>query len=419
MTLPALAVGQTFTALRHPHYRRFWWGGLVSLTGSWMRITALSWLVYDLTGSPLLLGAVTFVNTVPTMLLAFYGGALADRTEKRHVLVATQATFMAVAVALAVLTLTGRIDVWQIMALSAVSGIAAALDMPARQSLIPHLVVREDLTNAIALNSAMFNGSRIVGPAIAGLILGEFGGRAGAGWAFAVNAVTYLAVISALLAIPVDSRPSAAVQKPVLDDLREGMAYARSSPPLRTLLALLAVAGIFGLSFTVLMPVFARDVLDVPAQGLGMLMTASGVGSTIGALLMASARMDRPGVVIMGTFAGFVALLAAFALSPVYPLSLALLAATSGTMTAYMSATNTTIQSIVPDAMRGRIMSFYVFALFGTAPLGGLIMGWLASALGSQAAVFIGAVVCALAAAAAWSAGRAVSRPAPAVGSPS
>lgn len=399
----------TFSALRNPHYRRYWWGGLVSLTGSWIQITAQQWLIYDLTGSPLMLGTVTLANTVPTMLLALFGGVIADRSEKRHLLIATQSTFMAVSVALALLTLTGQIAIWHILALSVISGIAAAMDMPARQSLIPHLVRREDLMNAIALHSAVFNGSRIIGPAIAGIIIDQLGGRDGPGWSFAINAFSYLAVIAALATIPVDSRPASAERKHVLREVREGVAFAWQHSTMRIFLGLLAVGGVFGLSFNVLMPVFARDVLHVPARGFGMLLTASGVGATIGVLALASARPTRLGAIIFGTFAGFVVLLAAFAWSTSYGLSLLLMVGLSGTMTAYLSATNTTIQSAVPDALRGRVMSLYILAFFGTAPLGGLLMGSLASALGAQKAVLIGAAFCGLGALWIWTAGRGAS----------
>ncbi len=406
MTLAGIGAAPTFRALRHPNYRLFWWGGLVSLTGSWGQTTALSWLVYDLTGSPLMLGTVMMVNTIPTMLLALVGGVIADRSEKRHVLLASQGTFMAISLVLAILTLGGRIAVWQILVLGAIGGIASAIDMPARQSLIPHLVGRDDLLNAIALNSAMFNGSRIIGPAIAGFIIGELGPRSGPGFCFAINTITYMAVLGALATIRVNSRPPSGRRQRVLREVREGVAFAWQQRAVRRFLGLLAVTGVFGLSFTVLMPVFARDVLRVPAQGFGMLMTASGLGATIGVLALASSRPQSPGNVIMGTQAAFVVLLAAFASSSTYALSLALMVALSGAMTSYLSSTNTTIQAIVPDALRGRVMSIYILAFFGTAPLGGLLMGSLASAAGARAAVLIGASVCAAAGLAAWLAGR-------------
>lgn len=409
MTLAGVRVtlaASTFSALRYSNYRRFWWGGLVSLTGSWGQTTALSWLVYDLTGSPLMLGTVMMVSTIPTMLLALVGGVVADRSEKRHLLLASQGTFMAISMVLAVLTLTGRIEVWQILVLSAIGGVASAIDMPARQSLIPHLVGRDDLLNAIALNSAMFNGSRILGPAVAGLIIGRLGPRGGPGWCFAINAITYLAVLGALATIRVNSRPPAGERQRVLHEVREGVAFVWKHPALRRFLGLLAVTGVFGLSFTVLMPVFARDVLHVSAQGFGMLMTASGLGATIGVLALASSRPRNPGNVILGTQAGFVVLLAVFALSSNYALSLVLMVVLSGAMTSYLSSTNTTIQSIVPDGLRGRVMSLYILAFFGTAPLGGLLMGSLASAMGAQVAVLSGATVCAGAALAAWLSGR-------------
>lgn len=404
--ISGIRAATTFSALRSPNYRRFWWGGLVSLTGSWGQTTALSWLVYDLTGSPLMLGTVMMVNTIPTMLLALVGGVIADRSEKRHLLLASQGAFMTISVALAILTLTGRIEVWQILAVSVIGGVASAIDMPARQSLIPHLVGRDDLLNAIALNSAMFNGSRILGPAIAGFVIGQLGPRAGPGACFAINSITYLAVLGALATIRVNSRPPTGVRQRVLREVREGVAFAWQHHALRRFLGLLAVTGVFGLSFTVLMPVFARDVLRVSAQGFGMLMTASGLGATIGVLVLASSRPRNPGSVILGTQAAFVVLLAAFALSSHYALSLALMVVLSGAMTSYLSSTNTTIQSIVPDGLRGRVMSIYILAFFGTAPLGGLLMGSLASALGAPVAALSGAIVCAAGTLVIWLAGR-------------
>jgi MFS family permease len=386
---------RTFSALGHPHFRRFWWAGLGSMIGSWMQMTAHAWLVYDLTRSPFMLGTVTFANTLPTLLLTWFGGAIADRSEKRHLLFATQTTFMLVAVILAALTLSGRIAVWHVLVLSVLAGIAGSVDMPARHALVSHLVPREDLMNAIALNSAIFNGARMIGPAAAGLLIDQLGPRQGPGWNFALNAVSYLGLLWVLATLPVDSRPVAGERQSVLHEVREGIVFAWRQPIVRALLALLTVGGIFGFSYNVLMPVFAREVLGVPARGYGVLLTASGIGATIGLLTLASSRPADMLPVIMRTFAGFSVCLAAFALSRNYLLSLLLLVGVSGMMNASMSSTNTTLQSNVPDELRGRIMSLYILASWGTAPLGGLLMGSLASALGAPLAVFTGACVCA------------------------
>ncbi len=385
----------------------------MSLVGSWMQITAQSWLVYDLTKSPLMLGTVTFANTIPMMLLALFGGAVADRSEKRYLLIGSQTTFMVAAIILAALVLTGHVLVWHILALSAMTGIASALDMPARQSLIPHLVPRSDMMNAIALNSAGFNGSRIIGPAIAGLVIEHLGGRTGAGWCFAINAVSYLAVIGALTKLDVNSRLEIADRHNMLSDVREGVGFAWRHPALRTYLLAMAVFGVFGLSYSVLMPVFARDVLRVDAGAYGGMLTANGIGATIGALALATVRPARPGIVIISMMAACSVLLGAFASSTAYGLSLALMVGVGGTMVGYMSLSNTTIQSMVPDALRGRIMSIYILSFFGTAPIGGLVMGSLAQALGAQAAVFAGAAVCALCAIVVWATARDVYRAAP------
>lgn len=387
----------------------------MSLVGSWMRITAQSWLVYDLTKSPLMLGTVTVANTLPTMLLSLFGGAIADRSEKRQLLIWTQSIFMAGALALAALTLTSQIAVWHIMIISLITGIASAMDMPARQSLIPHLVDRADMANAIALNSAGFNGSRIVGPAMAGLVIEHVGGQTGAGWCFAINGLTYLSILSALVALKVNSRPDAHERQPVLSEVREGVTFAWRHFAVRTYLIAMSVFGIFGLSYSVLMPVFARDVLHVDAGGYGGLLTANGVGATIGALALATARPPRPGLVMLGMLTAFSLLLAAFATSANYYLSLALMVVIGGTMVGYMSLTNTTIQSIVPDALRGRIMSLYILSFFGTAPLGGLVTGVLAQGLGAQAAVFVGAAVCGVCAVVMWVTARRVYRASSAV----
>jgi MFS family permease len=322
---------------------------------------------------------------------------------------------MAGALALAALTLTGQIAVWHIMVISLITGIAGAMDMPARQSLIPHLVDRSDMVNAIALNSAGFNGSRIVGPAIAGLVIEHVGGRIGAGWCFAINGLSYVSILSALVALKVNSRPDAHERQPVLREVREGVTFAWRHFAVRTYLIAMSVFGIFGLSYSVLMPVFASDVLHVDAGGYGGLLTANGVGATIGALALATARPPRPGLVMLGMLTAFSLLLAAFASSASYYLSLALMVVIGGTMVGYMSLTNTTIQSIVPDALRGRIMSLYILSFFGTAPLGGLVTGVLAQSLGAQAAVFIGAAVCGVCAVVMWVTARRVYRASSAV----
>jgi MFS family permease len=266
------------------------------------------------------------------------------------------------------------------------------------------------MVNAIALNSAGFNGSRIVGPAIAGLVIEHVGGRTGAGWCFAVNGLTYLSILSALIALKVDSRPDAHTRQPVLSEVREGLTFAWRHFAVRTYLIAMSVFGVFGLSYSVLMPVFARDVLRVDASGFGGLLTANGVGATIGALALATVRPPRPGLVMLGMLTAFSLLLAWFASSTGYHLSLALMVVIGGTMVGYMSLTNTTIQSIVPDALRGRIMSLYILSFFGTAPLGGLVSGVLAQAVNAQAAVFIGAAVCGACALVMWVVARKVYR---------
>jgi MFS family permease len=377
-------------ALRNRNFRVFVMGQLVSLIGTWMQSVAQSWLVYRLTGSAVLLGTVGFASQIPIFLLSPLGGVVADRHERRRVLMLTQSTMMVLATALAVLTLLGQIQVWQVLVLASLLGIANGFDIPARQSFVIELVPRQDLPNAIAINSSMFNGARVVGPAIAGVVVSAVG----AGWCFFGNAVSYIAVLAGLLSLtlparePVDRRPSP------FEDILEGFRFVAGTSPIRALLLLLGMVSMTGMPYAVLMPVMAQDVLHSGASGLGLLMGAAGIGALVGALALAwhnslrgLGRWVGLGAVSFGTC------LILFSLSRTFWLSVALLLPVGFSMLLQMSSTNTLIQSMVPDRLRGRVMSVYAMTFMGMAPLGALLAGAAAEVLGAPITIAIGGVV--------------------------
>lgn len=385
---------EIFRALRHRNYRLFWTGYFLSNIGSWMQNVAQGWLVLQLTDSSFLLGLVAFANSLPMLFLLPVGGVIADRLDRRRLMLVTQAAMMALALMLAVLTSRGAIVVWEIVAISFFTGLAMSLNAPSYQAMVQDLVGREDLMNAIALNATQFNLSRAIGPAIAGWII------AGAGIAFCfyLNALSFLAVILALGMIRVrESHQAAASSKlgSVWDNLMEAAAYVRESRLTRALLLLIAVISIFGLPYLVLMPVFARDVLGVGARGLGYLMSASGSGAVAGALfvasygsLKASHLMLRAGAILLS------ASLIVFSFSPIYQLSLLALFLIGFAMSMFIATTNTTLQVLVPAYMRGRIMSLYALGFVGLSPLGSLQAGAIAHYLGAPAALGTGSIIC-------------------------
>jgi MFS family permease len=380
-------------ALRHRNYRLFFAGQLISLTGTWMQSVAQSWLVYRLTGSAALLGVVGFSAQIPVFLLAPLGGVLADRHHRHRVIVATQAASMALAFVLAALTLTGRVEVWHVFVLAALLGVVNAFDIPARQAFVVDMVGRADLINAIALNSSMFNGARIVGPAVAGVLVALIG----EGWCFFANAVSYVAVIAGLLRM--DVRPQAAgLGGSMGSRIVEGFAYARRTAPVRAILVLLGVVSFVGMPYAVLMPVFADRILAGGASGLGLLMGASGVGALAGALTLAARqRISGLGRVVAFAAAAFGACLVLFSLSRVFWLSAALLVPVGFFMMLQMASSNTLIQSMVPDHLRGRVMSIYSMMFMGMAPFGALFAGTVAERLGAPMTVALGGMASILA----------------------
>jgi MFS family permease len=379
-------------AFRHRNYRLFFAGQSLSLIGTWMQRIAMNWLVYRLTGSVFLLGVVNFTGQIPTLLFAPFAGVLADRYDRHRLLIATQALAMAQAGLIAVLVLTNMVAVWHLVVLGFVLGIVNAFDTPIRQALIVEMIdKREDLGNAIALNSSMVNGARLLGPSIAGILIATVG----EGMCFLLNAVSYIAVIAALMAMSIAPKPVRAARAHLWREWRDGVTYAFESIPIRSVLLLLAVVSFMGLPYATLLPVFAQDVLQGGARTLGFLMSAAGMGALVGAIFLAS-RDTVLGLetVLVVAAAIFGAGLIAFSLSRVYWLSCGLMIVSGFGMMVYMAASNTLVQMSVEDDKRGRVMSLYTMALRGMVPLGSLCAGALASQIGAAATLALGGICC-------------------------
>ncbi|HSE98495.1 MAG TPA: MFS transporter [Blastocatellia bacterium] len=395
-TAKAGRLRETVRALRHRNYRIYFVALLVSFIGTWMQSMAQSWLVYRLTGSAWLLGLVAFVGQVPVFLLAPAGGVLADRRSRYRIILATQMLAMAQALSLAWLTLSGRITVSAIISLALMLGVVNAFDLPARQAFLSELVSRQDLMNAIALNSSLINGARIAGPAIAGVIVAWLG----EGLCFLLNGLSFLAVIAGLLAMRIDRKQSAPPNGSALSALKEGFDFVRGTRPVRALLLIVAFVSIFGLSYIVLMPVFADSVLDSGPRGLGILLGAAGIGALGGALTLAARREVRGlGRVVTASVAALGVTLVLFSLSRNLILSTLLLVPIGFTLMLQMAACNTLLQSMIDDRLRGRVMSFYSMSLMGMAPFGSLLAGGVAARLGAPMTVAAGGILCILAAA--------------------
>jgi len=355
---------------------------------------ATSWLVYRLTGSAMLLGVVGFAGQVPTFLFAPFAGVWVDRLNRHRVLVITQVLAMIQSFALAALALSGRITVWQIIWLSVFQGLINAFDMPTRQAFVVQMVEnREDLGNAIALNSSMVNLARLIGPSVAGIIIAA----AGEGYCFLIDGFSYMAVIVSLLAMTALPRQPVPRRESVFHELREGWDYVVHFPPIRSILVLLALVSLVGMPYTVLMPIFAARILHGGAHTLGFLMGASGVGALIGAATLAARKsvvgLGKMIVIASGIF-GFG--LIAFANSRFLGLSLALMLATGFGMMVEMASSNTILQTIVPDERRGRVMSYYTMAFVGMAPFGSLFAGTMAARIGAPVTLMIGGCCCVL-----------------------
>lgn len=383
-----------FRALRHRNFRLFWTGMLVSLVGTWMQQVAQGWLVLTLTNDPFMLGVVAAAQFLPVLVLGLFGGVVADALPKRRTLVATQSFAMTLAFILAALTASGAVQVWQIILLAFLLGCSNAVDMPTRQSFVIEMVGRGDISNAVALNSAIFNAARIVGPAVAGLTIAAFN----ISIAFLINGLSFLAVIASLLALretellPVARAAVPRTVRAVLANLREGLAYVRRTRAVLLSVAVVGLVATAGMNFSVLTPALARDVLGSGAAGYGFLMAASGVGSLASAL--AIAFLGRPGTrVLVGGAILLGALEIVLGISRSMPLSLACMFLIGAGGIAMAMTANTTIQLSAPDALRGRAISVYTTVFAGSTPIGGLIFGAIAGAFGVAVAIALGGAI--------------------------
>lgn len=383
-------------ALRHRNYRLFFTGQSISLVGTWLTKVATSWLVYRLTGSAWLLGVLAFASQIPTFLLAPIAGVMVDRWDRRRVLLATQALAMLESALLAGLALGGVIRVWEIVALNVFQGLIDAFDMPVRQSLVVHMVEdRADLPNAIALNSSIVNAARLLGPAIAGVLIAAVG----EGWCFFIDAVSYGAVILSVLLMRLAPRPRAASSRRVLHDMADGFRYAMGFAPIRSLLLLLGLSGLAGRPFNVLLPVVAREVMHGGAGTLGTLQATAGVGALVGAIYLASrTNVLGLGRLIVASAAIFGLGLVAFSRAHVLWLAIPALLVAGTAMMLQTAASNTIIQTITDEDKRGRVMSLLAMSLFGTVPLGSLAFGALAVRIGAENTIMAGGAICVVAA---------------------
>jgi len=381
----------TFAALRYRNYRLWFFGQATSLVGTWMQSVAQGWLVYQLTGSNLALGAISFAGSIPTLFLMLPAGVLADRFPKRKLLLITQTVMMLCAFALAALAASGVLQVWHIGVLAFGLGVANSFDAPARQSLAVEMVEdRRDMMNAIAMNSTMFNLARIAGPAIGGVVLAQVG----AVWCFALNGLSFLAVLVALWRMRLPQVALAPQNEPFAAQIVTGLRYIWDNTPIRTIIALVGVSSLFGLSYATLMPAYAVDVLHVGEAGLGSMSAAVGVGALIGSLAVASlGSFRRKGLLLAAGSLIFPLALLSFAQTRYLPLSLACLAVVGFGFVMQNATSNTLVQSIVPDDLRGRVMGAYMLTFFGTTPFGALLAGTLAQALGPALAVVLSAGV--------------------------
>jgi len=405
-------LSHAWRALRHRNFRLFFGGQSISLIGTWMTRVATSWLVYRLTKSSLLLGTVGFAGQIPTFLLAPLAGVIVDRIDRRKVLVWTQTLAMAQAFVLAWLTLSHRINVGEILALSALQGVINAFDMLGRQSFMIRMVEnRADLSNAIAINSSMVNAARLIGPSLAGLLIAA----TNEGWCFLVDGISYIAVIASLLMMRIAHEAPHAHGATMLEQLRQGWVYVSESLPIRSILLLFALLSLMGWPFMVLMPVFAAQVLHGGPHTLGFLMGAVGVGSLVSALSLVVRKSVRGLLKMIPIAAAVFGMgLISFGLSQSLWLSLPMMLVTGFGMMQGMTTSNTILQTLVDERMRGRVMSYYTMAFVGMAPFGSLIAGALAHAIGAPRTVIISGVACILGALWFWSGMtriRAVMRP--------
>ena len=381
---------QAFTSLKYRNYRLWFIGQLASLVGTWMQATAQGYFIYELTQSPVFLGYVGFAAGAPTWLFTLYGGVISDRMSRRTLLVITQTSMMILAFILAALTFAGVVQPWHIIVLAFLLGIANAFDAPARQAFVLEMVPREDMTNAIALNSTMFNSATAVGPAVAGVTYALLGPA----WCFTINGMSFIAVIVALLMMDISPQAARARATSALDDLKEGLRYAASHSTIRMLIVMVAVTSLFGLGYATLFPAWSVTILGGGPDTNGYLQSARGVGSLIGALMIASlGRFRFKGKLLMlGSFV-FPILLLGFAVARWLPLSLLMLVGVGWGFMILLNTANALVQTLVPDELRGRVMGIYTLGFFGMMPLGALLAGAVAEIANEPITVVLGALI--------------------------
>lgn len=388
----SIRVNTVFRSLRHRNYRLFFSGQSISLIGTWMQRIALPWAVYLMTGSEVLLGVVGFASSIPSFLLAPFAGVLVDRWSRYRVMLVTQIISMIQASILAWLSLTGTLEIWHIIVLSVVLGIINTFDMPARHAFVINMVNgKEDIGNAIALNSMMFNGARLIGPSVAGIVLASVG----EGACFLINAISYLFVIVSLLMMNVPVTRERKERTPILREMKEGLDYTFGFPPIKHIILLLGLVSFMGGSYYVLMPVYAKEVLQGDSHTFGFLMGGAGAGALLGAILLASRdTVLRLGRLIPAATALLSAGLIAMSLSSSFLFSMFLIFFTGLGMMTQTAASNTILQTITDEDKRGRVMSFYTMALMGTVPFGSLLAGWMARWIGTPWTIFIAGTAC-------------------------
>ena len=387
-TPPGLSspVASTFRALRHRNFRLWFFGQLTSLIGTWMQSIAQNWLVYQITGSAASLGLVNFVGAIPLVPLTLYAGAIADRVSKRRIIFFMQAAMMVLAFVLAILCWTGVVRFWHVLVLAFLLGAAQALDTPARQAFVVELVGKEDLSNAIALNSGIFHGARVIGPALAGILVASVG----ISISFFLNGASFFAVLAGLYLMDATLIRKTRAEGEDARDLLAGIRHLAANRVPTAIVILISLSSLLAMPYYVLVPVFAKEVLGRDAGGYGALMSAAGVGAVLGSLYAASAWASRrKGALLTAGSYAFPVLLFAFALSRIYPLSLVLLAAVGFAFVLQNAPANSMIQSLVPDHLRGRVMAIYVCLLLGLMRLGGLLAGLLAQALSAPVALAV------------------------------
>jgi MFS family permease len=395
---PATAAGTApvssgFSAFRHRNYRLFFAGQFVSVTGTWMQTIAQSWLVLTLTSSAFKLGLVNVLQFAPILFIGLVSGVVADRFPRQRILICTQAASSILAMTLALLTWTDTVQLWHIYALALGLGIVNSFDMPARQAFVGDMVSKDDLPNAIALNSSLFNAGRLIGPAVAGLLLSAFGPAL----CFTINSLSYLGVLASLLMMTIPPNKNRPIPSKGVSQIREGLSYVRNTTTVALTMSMVAVMGIFGLNFNVWMPLLAKNDLDTGAAGFGLLMAALGLGSLAGALILAfrvrspqPARMLATAALLGGT--EIVLATAAFLGAPV-PLALLIVIVLGFAMTSTMSMANTVVQSSTPPELRGRVMSVYMTTFAGSAPFGALLAGFVSGVVSAPASIMLGGAV--------------------------